>query len=320
MKVVAFGGGHGLAAALRALRGCQSVLDLELTAVVTVGDNGGSSGQLRRLRGCLPPGDLRQALAALTPDQPPTELTARLLQYRFAPLGGPDPDPLAGHPVGNLMLCGLMELLGDPVAALDHMAGLVGATGRVLPMCVEPVGIEAEVRGADPRRPDEVVTVRGQHEVAVSPGRVESVRLEPARPTACPAALAAVAEADWLVFGPGSWYTSVIPHLLVPELSAAVLASSARRLVILNLSVDSETDGLTVPEHLTALTDYARGFTAEVVLGDAGRVPDPEPLRQAAKTLGARLVLADVACADDATRHDPPALTRALLPLLAAGR
>lgn len=320
MKLVAFGGGHGLAAALRALRRCQPTLGLELTAVVTVGDNGGSSGQLRRLRGCLPPGDLRQALAALAPLEPPGEITAQLLQYRFAPRGNSDPDPLAGHPVGNLMLCGLMELLGDPVAALDHVAGLVGASGRVLPMCREVVGIEAEVRGADRHHPDDLVTVHGQHEVAVSPGRVESVRLDPARPTACPDALTAVAQADWLVFGPGSWYTSVIPHLLVPELAAAILASTARRLVILNLSVESETAGLTVPEHLTALTDYARGFTAEVVLGDAAWVPDPEPLRQAAKGLGARLVLADVAAAGDQARHDPEALAQALLPLLAAGR
>src|SRR2546423_14907199 len=122
MRVVAFGGGHGLSASLRALR---QVPGLDLTAVVTVADDGGSSGRLRAERGVLPPGDLRQALAALAGD----DAGARLFQYRF---GGAD--PLAGHPVGNLVLCGLMELHPDPVEALDAAAALLRVSGRVLPM------------------------------------------------------------------------------------------------------------------------------------------------------------------------------------------
>jgi uncharacterized cofD-like protein len=320
MRLVAFGGGHGLGASLRALRRCLPEPALQITAVVTVGDNGGSSGRLRRARGALPPGDLRQALAALAPPDPPAAVTADLFQYRFAATGPEGGDALAGHTVGNLVLCGLMELLGDPVAALDHAAGLLGAAGRVLPMCREPVGIEAQVRGADPARPDQLVTVRGQHEVAASAGQVEAVRLEPSRPTACREALAAIAAADWLVFGPGSWYTSVIPHLLVPQLAAAILNSPARRLVILNLAVEPETDGLTVPQHLTALSAYAPGLSVDAVLGDVDWVSDPEPVRQAAKALGARLVLAQLAAAGADPRHDPAALARALLPVLAAGR
>lgn len=326
VKLVAFGGGHGLGAGLRALRRCRSTLELEITAVVTVGDDGGSSGRLRAQRGALPPGDLRQALAALADSDPPSGVTAELFQYRFAasppPVGDPDAgvDPLAGHPVGNLVLCGLMELLGDPVAALEHAAGMVRAAGRVLPMSREPVAIEAQVRGADPARPGEPVPVRGQHEVAVSTGRVESLRLDPVRPVACREAVAAVAEADWLVFGPGSWYTSVIPHLLVPDLAAAIVASPARRLVILNLSVEPETAGLTVPEHLTALSAYAAGLHVDVVLGDEGWVADPEPVRRAAESLGAKLALAPVAAAGDEPRHDPAALAEALLPVLAAVR
>lgn len=325
MRLVAFGGGHGLGVSLRALRRCQPVLDLALTAVVTVGDNGGSSGRLRAQRGVLPPGDLRQALAALADGDQQHARTAALFQHRFAgPVftgdDGDDGDPLAGHPVGNLVLCGLLELLGDPVAALDHAAAMVRASGRVLPMSCAPVSLEARIHGADPTRPAETVTVRGQHEVAVSPGEVASVRLNPPEPAACREAVAAVGEADWLVFGPGSWYTSVIPHLLVPELAAAIVASPARRLVILNLTTEPETAGLTLPAHLTALTAYAAGLTADVVLGDAGWVTDPEPVRRSAGSLGAELVLAAVAADDGTPRHDPAALAEALLPVLADAR
>ena len=329
-RVVAFGGGHGLGACLRALRACQARLPgLEITAVVTVGDDGGSSGRLRAQRGALPPGDLRKALAALAADDPASTTTAELFEHRFPPVAAgpgraagaaPGADPLAGHPVGNLLLCGLMELLGDPVAALEHAAGMVRAAGRVLPMSREPVAIEAAVRGADPARPDAVLTVRGQHEVAVSPGRVERVRLDPARPPACREALAAIAAADWLVFGPGSWYTSVIPHLLVPELVTAIVAGPARRLVILNLTVEPETAGLTVPAHLTALGSYAAGLKVDLVLADAGWVPDPEPVRRAAATLGAELLLARLTDQHRQPLHHPAALAGALLPVLADTR
>ncbi|MBX6354348.1 MAG: YvcK family protein [Micromonosporaceae bacterium] len=338
LRVVAFGGGHGLAASLRALRHSARWLDLDLTAVVTVGDDGGSSGRLRAERGALPPGDLRQALAALAADDPTSQLTADLLQHRF-PLSGADPDagggttgcgaeggapaggdPLAGHTVGNLMLCGLMELMGDPVAALDHLAALVRARGRVLPMCRHPVAIEAEVRGHDPDRPDQVVTVRGQHNVAVTPGQVEKVRLHPASPTACAEAVAAVRDADWLIFGPGSWYTSVIPHLLVPELARAIVASPARRLVTLNLAAELETEQLSLAGHLAALRWYLPELRVDVVLADVNAVDDPEPVRRAAESLGARLVLAAVAMGDGTARHEPAALGAALARLLGAGR
>lgn len=336
VRLVAFGGGHGLGASLRALRRCQDALGLEITAVVTVGDDGGSSGRLRAHRGGLPQGDLRQALAALAAGDRHSTITADLFQHRFQPI--PDPaDTLGGHPVGNLVLFGLTELLGDPVAALDHAAAMVRAAGRVLPMSREPVAIEALIRGADPRRPDELLTVRGQHEVAISPGQVELVRLDPPKPVACREAIAAIGEADWLLFGPGSWYTSVIPHLLVPDLLAAIIASPARRLVILNLTIEPETAGLTLPEHLTALAAYAPELTADIVLGDASWVVDPEPVRQAAGSLNAELVLAPVAAASQArghavanqarshpvasqARHDPAALAAALLPVLAAAR
>jgi uncharacterized cofD-like protein len=353
VRVVAFGGGHGLAASLRALRHAESALDLDITAIVTVGDNGGSSGRLRVERDAqLPPGDLRMALAALADDDPDHQRTVALMQHRFALVDKPDrslraelasggkdnatpggkpgralaatgggmADPLAVHAVGNLLLLGLMELLADPVEALEHAGRMVGAKGRVLPMACHAVGIEADVRGGDPSRPDEVVTVEGQHAVAVTTGHVEAVRITPASPPASPQALAAIAEADWLIFGPGSWYTSVLPHLLVPELAAAIVASPARRLVTLNLAADNETAGLSVADHLAALHWYLPQLHVDTVLADAKWVGEPDPVHAAAQALGAQLVLAPLAVADGSARHDPESLGVALVPVLGAAR
>lgn len=316
LRVTAFGGGHGLAASLRALRLLRVPLGLEITAVVTVGDDGGSSGRLRAERGGLPPGDLRQALAALVdPSDPVAEHSADLLQYRFA-----GSDPLAGHALGNLLLCGLMEAFGDPVVGLDHARQMVRAVGRVLPMSRTPLDIEAAVRGADPSRPDAVVTVRGQHSVAVTQGVVEKVRITPARPVACAEAIDAIGSADWLVFGPGSWFTSVIPHLLVPDLADAIAASPARRLVTLNLAAEKETAALSWPDHLRALSRYLPGLRVDVVLADGKALGDPIGLQTAAESLGARVVLAPVAVVDGGPRHDPVALAAALREVLGPER
>ncbi|MEU4216303.1 2-phospho-L-lactate transferase CofD family protein [Actinoplanes sp. NPDC026623] len=238
---------------------------------------------------------------------------------RIASVGGRH-DPLAGHAVGNLILLGLMELLGDPVEALAHAGAMVGARGRVLPMACHAVGIEADVRGGDPERPDDVVTVRGQHAVAVASGHVEALRIVPAAPPACPPAVTAIAEADWLIFGPGSWYTSVLPHLLVPELAAAIVASPARRLVTLNLAAENETLGLSVADHLAALHWYLPQLRVDTVLADAKWVGEPDPVHRAAEALGARLILASLAVADGSPKHDPESLGTALVPLLGSDR
>jgi uncharacterized cofD-like protein len=314
VRVVAFGGGHGLGASLAAL---VDIAGLHLTAVVTVGDDGGSSGRLRAELGMLPPGDLRQALAALAAPTADAGSVASLFQYRFQPGDDPDrPRTLAGHAIGNLVLCGLFEMLGDPIAALDHAAAMVRARGRVLPMSTMPVDIEADVRQSTSAYASSVRTIVGQHEVAVAEGRVEAVRLHPPDPPACAEAVAAVEAADWLIFGPGSWYTSVIPHLLVPDLAKAILASHAKRLVILNLAEEKETKGLSLPDHLNALTRYLPGLRADVVLADQIAVGDPDPIRRAAEELGAALVLAPVARRDGSHRHDPAALAATLAPLL----
>ena len=303
LKVVAFGGGHGLAASLSALRRVTP----DVTAIVTVADDGGSSGRLRQEFGVLPPGDLRMALAALCGDDDWGTTWARVVQHRFGGTGD-----LAGHAVGNLLIAGLWDLLGDPVAALDWVARLLRVTGRVLPMAAVPLDIVASVEGADPAAPHALSQVRGQSAVAVTPGRVRSISLVPADPPAVPDAVAAVLEADWVVFGPGSWFTSVLPHLMVPSLASALELTQARKLVALNLIPQpGETEGFSAHRHLEVLADHAPSMPFDVVLADAAAVAGAEQeLAKAADLLQATLLLADVA-ADDGVRHDPVRLAAA---------
>ena len=312
LRVVALGGGHGLSASLAALRRVVEVG--ELTAVVTVADNGGSSGRLRGEFGCLPPGDLRQALAALCDDDEWGSTWAQVLQHRFRTEGGLDQ-----HAMGNLLIVALWELLGDHVIGLDWVAGLLGARGRVLPMSLVPLDIAATIEGADPAYPRAVSTVRGQVQVASTPGRVVGVELDPQEPPACPEALQAIEEADWVVLGPGSWYTSVIPHLLVPELRRAVEHARARTLVVLNLAAQSgETEGYGPETHLDVLAAHAPRLRVDHVLADPATVADQGLLARAAAGLGAALTVADVARGDGTPRHDPRKLAAAYAGVLAA--
>ena len=300
-RVVAFGGGHGLAASLAALRQVTP----QLTAVVTVADDGGSSGRLRQELHALPPGDLRMALAALADHDVTAQTWATLAQHRFAGDGA-----LGGHAVGNLVITGLTELLGDPVAALDCVGALLRTAGRVLPLATSPLEIVADVVGLDEDDAGAAVEVRGQVAVATTAGRVVAVRLEPEEPPACQQAVDAVLDADWAVLGPGSWFTSVIPHLLVPAMAKALSATSARRAVALNLSPQAgETDGFSPETHLEVLAAHAPDLELDVVLADVSAVAGGDKnLREAAAGFGAELVVADVACADGTPRHDPDRL------------
>ena len=302
-RVVAFGGGHGLSASLEALR----MVTGELTAIVTVADDGGSSGRLRAELGALPPGDLRMALAALAGRDDWGAAWAALAQHRFGGTGS-----LAGHPVGNLIITALADQLGDPVAALDMMGRLLGAAGRVLPLATEPLEIVADVVGLDPDDPGAPSEVRGQVAVATTPGRVVTVRVEPPEPPACADAVQAVMEADWAVLGPGSWFTSVIPHLLVPEMAKALSGTRARRAIALNLSPQpGETDGFSPETHLEVLAAHAPDLELDVVVADEQTVVSGlESLREAAAGFGAELVVADVACGDGTARHDPRRLAQ----------
>lgn len=303
-RIVALGGGHGLAAALTALR----LLTDEVTAVVTVADDGGSSGRLREEFDVLPPGDLRMALSALCDDSDWGHTWRDVLQHRFAGSG-----ELKGHALGNLMIVSIWELLGDTVAGLDLVGRLLGARGRVLPMAAEPLQIVAEIHGHDPDRPDETVEVRGQHRVASSPGVVSSIGIVPTCPEPCAEALTAVGRADWVMLGPGSWFTSVMPHLLVPGLADALVATPARRLLNLNLEVGKgETRDFRAEDHLASFAANAPDLRLDVVLADPSVVSDPASLQAAAADLGAELVVAPVSARGEPGVHDPLRLAAAL--------
>ncbi|MGH3699421.1 MAG: gluconeogenesis factor YvcK family protein [Pseudonocardiaceae bacterium] len=308
LKAVALGGGHGLYATLLALRAITE----DVTAVVTVADDGGSSGRLRRELGVLPPGDLRMALTALAADDGGGARWRQVFQHRFGGTGA-----LAGHAVGNLVMAGLLEVLGDPVAMLTEACRLLGVTGRVLPMTTEPLDIEADVAGLD-GDPNTLRQIRGQVAVATTPGRVHRVRLRPDRPQACVEAVCAVGEADLVVLGPGSWFTSVLPHLLVPGLAGALTTTVARRVLVLNLAPQpGETAGFSPEQHLTALRDHAPpGFTVHAVLADLDAVAVPARLHRCAAALGGHAYLDRVAEGGSTDRHDPVALAAALRRIL----
>lgn len=301
--VVALGGGHGLHASLSALRHLLDDLTVDsLTAVVTVADNGGSSGRLRGEFGVLPPGDLRMALAALCGDDEWGDTWARVLQHRFEGDG-----EMRGHVVGNLLIVGLWELLGDHVDALDWVGRLLGARGRVLPMALTPMDITAEVRGLVTGDPDALTSVRGQVEVATTDGVIDSIALDPVAPEVSPDVLEAITGADWAVLGPGSWFTSVLPHLLVPALREALVRTDARLVVVLNLEEqEGETPGFGPADHLRVLVEHAPDLHIHTVLADRGSVGgDLDELEEMVHALGARLVVDDVAADDGTPRHDP---------------
>ena len=295
-RVVAFGGGHGLSAALSALRH----LTPELTAVVTVADDGGSSGRLREEFDILPPGDLRMALAALCADDELGRTWADVLQSRFG--GG---GPLSGHAIGNLLIAGLWQRLADPVAGLDMVGALLRTQGRVLPMAAVPLTIEADVVGSDPDRPDDLAVLRGQATVAKTQGDVRAFRLLPADPPAREESVASVLAADHIVLGPGSWFTSVIPHLLVPDLAEAILTTRAQRILTLNLVPADETHGFPASRHLEVLADHCPRLRLDVVIVDPSFAAGDGPLEKFARSLGARLVVENVRMRDGSPRHDP---------------
>lgn len=310
-RVVALGGGHGLSASLQALR---RVTD-SLTAVVGVADDGGSSGRLRAELGVLPPGDLRMALAALCGDDSWGRTWEEVIQHRFGGTGD-----LAGHSVGNLLIAALWERTGDPVAGLDWVGALLEAHGRVLPCSSVPLTIVAEVLGHDPAEPERVSVVRGQVEVATTPGTVLHISLDPPEPPACSEAIAAVREADAIVLGPGSWYTSVIPHLVIPGLARAIAESPARRIVVLNLNPQvGETGDFSAHTHLDVLYNYLPDLRVDTVIADRHHVEDMSSLKASCADLGAELFLMDVARRgpDSPGMHDPQRLAVAFDTVLA---
>jgi uncharacterized cofD-like protein len=305
-KVVALGGGHGLAATLSSLR----TITPRITAIVTVADDGGSSGRLRSEFGILPPGDLRMALAALCADDPWGSRWAAVVQHRFGGDGA-----IAGHSLGNLILAALWEMHGDWVVGLDRVAELLRVVGRVLPMAATPLEICALVE--DPLT-GQVVEIRGQVAVATATGKLLALSLDPADPPALPEAIAAISQADWITIGPGSWYSSVMPHLLVPAQRDALISSSAAKIVLVNLDARpsdaslGEAGGQPPEDHLAFLATHAPGLRLDVVVADPTTVSNHQRLIDVAGALGARVIVADLAAGLDSVHHDPMKLAAAL--------
>ena len=317
-RLVSLGGGHGLFATLRAGR---TIAD-HVTAVVTVADDGGSSGRMRRELDCLPPGDLRMALAALTEDSDKGRFWEEVIQHRFGGQGA-----LNGHAIGNFLITGISQVLGDDIAALDTLAKMLGVKGRVLPMSTVPLDLEADVLGLakDPR---ESVPVRGQVAVATTIGEVRRVRVHPANPPAAAPAVAAIKDADLITLGPGSWFSSVIPHLLVPGIVEALNESQAPTVVVLNLVAEAgETSGFSQEHHVHMLHQHARDLNVDYMLIDQSTMPGGTMgthIERAAASMGAELICADVREDDNrgrwTDRHKPKKLAAALADIAAKHR
>ncbi len=295
INVVALGGGHGLSATLTALRSITT----QITAVVTVADNGGSSGRLREEFAIYPPGDLRMALAALCADDEWGRTWADIMQHRFVSQG-----PLNGHAMGNLLLASLWSVDEDPVMGLDRVGSLLKVVGRVLPMAEVALDIEGTFNTSTGR-----IVIRGQKEVATAKGRIESLRVIPENPKACMAALDAIRTADWITMGPGSWFSSVMPHLLVPMQLDALVRTKAKKILILNLdalsnSSGDEFAGSTPEEHLEFFHAYAPELSIDYFLVDNSVVRNEGALASMARKLGGQVVVADIRKAPGSIHHE----------------
>ena len=310
-KITAIGGGTGLSTMLRGLKKYTR----NLTAVVTVADDGGGSGVLRRDIGMPPPGDIRHCMEALANVEP---IMQRLLTYRFTEGG------LAGQSFGNLILAALNGVTGSGEEAVSHMSQVLAITGRVLPVTSADVQLEAVFEnGARVVGESKICDVKKQQDC-----RIHHVELIPAKPKALPAALEAIREADLLLLGPGSLYTSVIPNLLVAGVPEAIRESDALKIYICNIMTqDGETEGYTAADHLEALMDH--GAKVDLCLANSApvgeglveryRAEDAAPLvvdRERIAAMGLELVERPVASeGGDYARHDPDKLAAAVLEL-----
>lgn len=251
-RIVTIGGGHGLATLLRGLKAHTS----NLTAVVTVADDGGSSGRLRESHGILPPGDIRNCLAALSNDE---ALLTQLFQYRF----NSSPE-LKGHSFGNLFITALVDITGSFETAVAESGRVLSVHGRVLPSTLHDVKLVASMEL--PHTVNEV-RVEGESRIPTMAGRVRRVWLEPDDASAFPPVIKAILNADVIVVGPGSLYTSILPNLLVHDLLAAIQASRATKIYVCNIAMQAgETDSFTCYDHVSALENHVGEDLFDIIL------------------------------------------------------
>lgn len=253
-RIVVMGGGTGLSVMLRGLK----EMPLDITAIVTVADDGGSSGILRSELQMPPPGDIRNVLTALADVEP---LMSEMLRYRFSSGSG-----LAGHSLGNLILAAITDISGDFVTAVRELSRVFAVRGRVLPAAGEAVVLSAEMEDGS--------IVTGESKIPEAGGRIKRVFLEPSEVEPLPEAVAAIEEADAILIGPGSLYTSILPNLLVPKLAEAVMASEAIKIFVCNVMTQpGETDGYTVSDHLQAIYDHIGKHLFDYVIVNSGDIP-----------------------------------------------
>jgi len=307
-KIVAIGGGHGLATLLRGLK----EYTYNLTAVVTVADDGGSSGKLRRTLGILPPGDIRNCLAALSNDE---TLLTQLFQYRF-PSGE---SGLEGHSFGNLFIYALSEIMGSFESAVAESGKVLSVHGRVLPATLHDVKLIADV--ALPFTVSEV-RVEGESQIPRFPGRLHRIWLEPNSPPAYPEAIRALLSADLIVIGPGSLFTSVLPNLLVPDIASAIRSSRALKIFVCNVTTQpGETDGFTCGDHVRAIIDHAGEELFDILLVNSrfeGSLPEGYQWVMPEAELDSEYAVyrADLIDPEHPTRHDGKILSKVLMELL----
>ena len=314
-RIVAIGGGTGMPQLLRGLREHTD----NLTAIVTVADDGGSSGRLRRQTGTLPPGDFRNNIAALSEVE---GLMTRLFQYRFAESDvGEQPNGLAGHSFGNLFITTMAAITGSFESGIAESSRVLAVRGRILPSTLENVTLFAEVKRILADGHVEWVVVQGESNISLAGGQIERVYLQPAHARAYPEAIRAILQADLIVAGPGSFYTSVLPNLLVDAIRDAILASAAVRIYVCNVATQAgETDGYTVLDHLLKLRQHA-GEAFTVALANHNYDPARSPGGQASwvtlpatgEGVGFQIFTGDIVDSARPWRHDSQKLAASLL-------
>ena len=312
-RVVALGGGTGLSTLLRGLKRHTS----SITAIVTVTDDGGSSGRIRAEMGVLPPGDIRNCLVALADAEP---LMKELFDYRFNGEG-----PLAGHSFGNLFIAAMSEIMGDFELAVKESSRVLLVRGEVLPATLDDCALGALLR--DGRE------VLGETSVGGSTSGIERVFLRPPGPRPLPEALRAIAEADAIVLGPGSLYTSVMPNLLVDRVANAITASEAVKIYVCNVMTEpGETQGYTAQDHLAAIFGHAGPDVVDWIIVNDVPISDgmmrkysyegAEPVewdREVLESMGIQVVEAAVASQTELVRHDPGAIAQEVMALVVPG-
>lgn len=307
-KIVAIGGGHGLATLLRGLKSVSH----NIYAVVTVADDGGSSGRLRESLGILPPGDVRNCLAALSDDE---DLLAQLFQYRFANADG----SLKGHSFGNLFISSMAEVTGSFEQAIAESGRVLAVSGRVLPATLENVQLIADVRKSDSK---EISRVVGESKITETGGIIKRVMLEPNNPAAYPEVIQSVLSADLIVIGPGSLYTSILPNLLVKDITSAIKASQALKIFVCNVATQAgETDGFSCGDHLRVVEDHVGSNIFDIIVANDIKPSEYHQNVEGVETedelsLKYNVYKTDLIDVEHPWRHDSDKITQVLMDLL----